>query len=85
MELGLGLVITLIGMVIVFLTLMVLMYVVELPKFLLSLFSRKTETHLPTNNLPQSIPPHHIVAISAAITTLGLGRVNKISLISNEN
>lgn len=86
MELGQGLVITLIGMAVVFLTLIVLMSVVQLPKGLLSLFGKRSpKSQQLSSDLPQTIPPQHIAAISAAISALGLGRLNKITLIGNEN
>lgn len=87
MELGLGLVVTLIGMVVVFLTLIVLMYVVLAPKVILASFAKK-ETR-PTKSSPSvssaAIPAQHIAAISAVVAALGLGRLHKIVLTDNDN
>ncbi|HBI57093.1 MAG TPA: hypothetical protein DG577_02335 [Firmicutes bacterium] len=87
MEIGFGLVITLIGMVVVFLTLVVLMGIVRIP----SAVSRLSQIKRPQESVPvesdgAEIPPQHIAAIAAAVAMLGASyRVRTIEIIGNDN
>ncbi|HOC07217.1 MAG: hypothetical protein ACOX21_07045 [Bacillota bacterium] len=81
MEIGFGLVITLIGMVVVFLTLTLLLVIVGLPK----VFLRKEKPQVEPA-IPEGIPPQHIAAIAGALAMLdGSYRIKIIEIIGNEN
>lgn len=87
MEIGFGLVITLIGMVVVFLTLTVLMGVVRIPRAVSGLSRRKKSAEIaPAESEAAGIPPQHIAAIAAAVAMLGSEyRVRAIEIIGNDN
>lgn len=81
MEIGFGLVITLIGMVVVFLTLTLLMLTVHFPK----IFSPRGKPHNSAST-PVGIPAEHIAAIAGALAMLeGSYRIRVIEIIGNEN
>lgn len=87
MEIGLGLEITLIGMVVVFSTLLVLMGVVTIPRLLTSLFNKKQEVLVQVEEEPiADIPPQHLAAIAAAVAMMGESyRVKAIEVLGNDN
>ncbi|MDD2283104.1 MAG: OadG family protein [Eubacteriales bacterium] len=87
MEIGFGLVITLIGMAVVFLTLVALMGIVRIPGAVSRLFQikRPRESVLVESDGAET-PPQHIAAITAAVAMLGASyRVRTIEIIGNDN
>jgi len=87
MEIGFGLVITLIGMVVVFLTLVALMFIVRIPSAATRL-SRKKQAPAAALAEPDAarIPPQHIAAIAATVAMLDSSyRVRTIEIIGNDN
>lgn len=89
MELELGLLITLIGMAIVFATLYVLAGVLKIPKFIVGSATAKKKKPILTPAIPPpnpGIPPQHLAAMAAAIAALDQPyRITAIELQSNEN
>lgn len=87
MEIGFGLVITLIGMTVVFLTLMVLMFTVRIPSAISRLPQKKQPPSIaPAESDGSEIPPQHMAAIAAAVAMLGTpNRVRTIEIIGNDN
>lgn len=89
MELELGLLITLIGMLIVVATLFILGEVLRIPKFFVGPATAKKEEPIVTPATPSinpDIPPQHLAAIAAAIAAMDQPyRVVAIKVLSNEN
>ncbi|MDD4658861.1 MAG: OadG family protein [Eubacteriales bacterium] len=87
MEIGFGLVITLIGMAVVFLTLVALMGIVRIPSAISGLSQKKQPPALaPAKSEGAEIPPQHMAAIAAAVAMLGASyRVRTIEIIGNDN
>lgn len=88
MELELGLLITLIGMLIVFATLYVLSEVLKIPKFFVGPVTAKREKPLaqPANPHNPGIPPQHLAAIAATIAALDQPyQITAIEVQSNDN
>jgi len=88
MEIGLGLEITLIGMVVVFSTLLVLMGVVTIPRLITSLLTKRNqEVPIQVEEEPAAdIPPQHLAVIAAAVAMMGESyRVKAIEVLGNDN
>lgn len=90
MELNLGLLITAIGMIIVFATLYALAEIIIIPKWIVSLYEkRKKKEPAPQPAIPApnaDIPPQHLAAIAAAIAALDQPyQIKVIEVLGNEN
>lgn len=86
MELGLGLQITLIGMVTVFATLYLLAEVIKLPQIFFRVKDKNTEGKGEVPAKEAGIPPHHLAAIAGVVASLAKPRrIQTIRIQANEN
>lgn len=89
MDLNLGLLITAIGIGIVFVTLFVLAETIKVPQRIFAIFEKKKEVPAPQPATPaqkMDIPPQHLAAIAAAIAALEQPyRIKVIEVVGNEN
>ncbi|HOB35794.1 MAG TPA: OadG family protein [Bacillota bacterium] len=89
MDLQLGLLITVIGMGIVFASLFALAEIIKIPKVLVSPKVSGKEVHVAQSDSPSretTIPPQHIAAIAAVVAALDQPyRIRVIDVLGNEN
>lgn len=88
MDINLALEITLVGMGVVFSTLLILMGIVLLFRLFSGLNSTRKEPDnlAPETATPAEIPSQHLAVIAAAVTAMGSGyRIRTIEIIGNDN